>query len=588
MTARVQQSALGESGPSAVPLIAYYLGGKGNGSGAQPLYKPEFRNFSPHVGFAFNPGFDKKSVFSGSVGIVYDRSIVNSIQHLQDAYSYLFQQTQSTSIGISGDPYDSIKGDPRLGKSDGTLPITLTPPSTPRPPYEPFSNSYCTSGGYAQSPCGLQNGLAFNETIDPSMKTPYSFILNAGFQRSLPQDMVLKVNYVGRFGRRLLAQADANQVIDFPDPASGQLLSQAFSNVTQAIRKDSNYADLPMQPWFEDIYLPGRGVAKGFANNTQYLGAAFGGLIFNGDFGDFVQALSAHALANAGMGAQFSENSFHTNKGFSNYDGLLLTLQKNMSHGLHYDFNYTWSHSIDNISFFANSQGDTGIGGGGLICDDIRPKECRASSDYDLRQIISGDATYDLPFGRGKMFLNNSALLTKELVGGWSISGVTDWHTGYPWQTAANAYVASYSNDAPAILTGNPALAKTHLTKLPGGAGVSDFSNATVASAQFSGPVGFTIGPRNGERGPGFFNADLGLAKTFPLTAERLNLKFRADAFNALNHPNFQGPDENVFNGYDQEDYQAGAGFGQISFTADPGHLNAGARVLQLSLRMEF
>ena len=160
------------------------------------------------------------------------------------------------------------------------------------------------------------------------------------------------------------------------------------------------------------------------------------------------------------MGAQFSENSFHTNKGFSSYDGLCCPYRRTISHGVQYDFNYTWSHSIDNISFFANSQGDTGIGGGGLICDDIRPRECRASSDFDLRHIISADATYQLPFGRGKMFLNTSSSWLDEVIGGWAVSGVTAWHTGYPWQTASNAYVASYSNDAPAILTGNPGAGK--------------------------------------------------------------------------------------------------------------------------------
>jgi hypothetical protein len=122
---------------------------------------------------------------------------------------------------------------------------------------------------------------------------------------------------------------------------------------------------------------------------------------------------------------------------------------------------------------------------------------------------------------------------------------------------------------------------------------VSDFENAgngpNSAAAQFSGPVGFTIGPRNAERGPGFFNLDLGLGKTIPLTAEQLKLQFRADAFNALNHPNFANPAENVYNGYDQEDYQQGTKFGQISFPAvPPGNGNNGARVLQLSLRLEF
>jgi hypothetical protein len=586
MQARIQQSNLSETGPSAVPLIAYYLGGKGNGSNAPGLYKPEYRNFAPHLGFSWNPGFDKKSVFNGSGGVVYDRSVIKSIQQLQDIYSYLFQQTKSNSYGIPNDPYNSIKGDPRLAASDGTLPVHLTPPATPKPPYEPFSNAYCAN--YLYSPCGLQNGLAFNETIDPSLKTPYSFIFNAGYQRSLPGDMVLKASYVGRFGRRLLAQADANQVLEFPDPVSGQLYSQAFGNIVQAIRKDPNPAHLAAQPWFENMIAAGTGAAAGYANNTQYVAASTGGYPHNGDFGDFTQAISTLIPANVGMGAQFSENSFHNNKGFSNYDGLLFTLQKNLSHGLQYDFNYTWSHSIDNISFFANSQGDTGIGGGGLICDDIRPRECRSSSDFDLRQIISGDASYVLPIGTGKMLFGNASRWENEAIGGWAVSGIVSRHTGYPWQTASNAYVASYSNDAPAILVGNPALAKTKLTKLPGG-GVSDFPNALVASQQFEGPVGFQIGPRNSERGPGYFNLDLGLAKTFPLVGEGVSLKFRADAYNALNHPNFTIPDENVFNGYDQEDYQGGSHFGQISFTQNPtANLNSGARVLQVALRLEF
>jgi hypothetical protein len=592
MKARVQQSDLSETGPTAVPLIAYYLGGKGNGPNAPPLYQPEFRNFSPHLGFAWNPGFDRKSVFNGSAGIVYDRSVINSIQHLQDAYSYLFQQTKTNPEGIANDPYDSIRTDPRLAAASGTLPITLTPPSTPRPPYEPFSNSYCAagvaSGQYTQSPCGLESGGAFNETIDPSLKTPYSFIFNAGYQRSVPGDMVLKVNYVGRFGRRLLAQADANQVLDFPDLVSGQLYSQAFGNIVQAIRKDPNPADLPVQPWFENVIAPGTGVGAGYSSNTVLVGSTTGNLPHNGDFGDFTQAISTIIPANVGMGAQFAENSFHNNKGFSNYDGLLVTLQKNMSHGVNFDFNYTWSHSIDNISFFANSQGDTGIGGGGLICDDIRPRECRASSDFDLRQIITGDASYLLPFGKGRMLAHDIPYWTNEIIGGWEVSGIVSRHTGYPWQTASNAYVASYSNDAPAILIGPPNLAKNQLTKLPGG-GVSDFKNALVASEQFEGPIGFQMGPRNSERGPGYFNTDLGLGKNFPIYREAVNLKFRADAFNALNHPNFANPAENVYNGYDQEDYEGGPTFGQISFSANPdANENSGARVLQVSLRLQF
>lgn len=583
MKERVAQSDASQTGPTAVPLIYYYLGGKGNGAGAPPLYQPERKDFAPHVGFSWNPGFDKRAVFNASAGIVYDRTIVNSIQALQDDYSYLFQQFATTSEGISGDPYDSIRLDPRLDNKSGISTVPLSPPSTPKPPYAPFVNNGV--------PYGLQNGGAFNETIDPSLKTPYTYVVGFGAQHSIVGDFVLKANYVGRFGKRLLSQADANQVLEFPDPKSGELYSTAFGNLTKENRAGIAPANIPAEPWFEDVLDPNLGTSYGFANNTQFLYSGISNLVHNGDFGDFTQALSnlvdnntgAFATpANVGMGAQFSENSFHSNKGFSSYNGLLITLQKNTSHGLQFDANYTYSHSIDNISFFANSQGDTGIGGGGLICDDIRPKECRANSDFDVRRIISGDATYLLPIGKGKLLASNADYLLNEIIGGWSVSGVVASHGGYPWQTASNAYVASYSNDAPAILVGNAALAQTKLTKLPNGGGVSDFPNASLAAAQYTGPVGFTIGPRNSERGPGYFNLDLGLAKTFPIAGERWSLKFRADAFNALNHPNFTGPAENVYNGYDQEDYQGGSTFGQISFQ------NGLSRILQLSLRLEF
>ena len=108
---RVEQSDASESGTGTVPLISYVLGGKGNGSGAPPLYAPQYRNFAPHLGFAWNPGFDKKMVINGGAGIVYDRSVILAIQYLQDKYSYLFQQTKDNTFGIPGDPYDSIKND---------------------------------------------------------------------------------------------------------------------------------------------------------------------------------------------------------------------------------------------------------------------------------------------------------------------------------------------------------------------------------------------------------------------------------------------------------------------------------------------
>jgi Carboxypeptidase regulatory-like domain len=595
--ARVQQSNLSQTGPGAVPLIAYYLGGKANGSSAPGLYKPQYLDMAPHVGFAWNPGFDRKMVINGSGGIVYDRTVISAVQALQDNYSYLFQQTKPNVYG-NANGYTALLNDPRLDNNNVLTNGSLTAPATPTPPYEPF----VTNG----VPFGLTTYQAYNATIDPSLKTPYNIIFNAGFQRSLPDSMVLKVSYAGRLGRRLLAQADANQVLEFPDPVSGQLYSDAFAAITTQARAGVSPQNLTPQPWFENV-LPAStvntvnsGIPAGSptaSNNTQAVALNNSyGFVHNGDIGDFTAFnLAPLAPLNVGSAAQFSENTFFTNKGFSTYHGLFLTLQKNRSHGLNYDFNYTFQHSIDNISFFANSAGDTGIGGVGLICDVVRPRECRGNSDFDIKHVISADAAYQLPFGNGQMFLASEPHWIDEAIGGWSLSGISSWHTGQAWGTSSNAFVASFANDAPAILVGDRNDVKTHLTKLPGG-GVNLFANNLLAAAQYQGPIGFKIGARNGLRGPGFFNTDMGLGKTFPITAEKVNLKFRADAFNVLNHPNFTIPASNGFNGYDQDDAidgvnpnAPGLGFGQSSFTVSPtGNLNSGARVLELSLRLEF
>jgi len=577
--ARLQQSAQGQTGPLAVPLIAYYLGGKANGSGAQPLYKPEYRNLAPHVAFNWNPGFDKKSTINGGATIAFDRTVIMAIQAIQDVDSYLFQQTLPVAEGIFGDPYDSIKNDPRLDKNNDISAVPVVAPPTPVAPYEPFS-----AGG---NPIGLQLGTAFNATIDPSLKTPYSIVFNFGVQRAMPWDMILKANYVGRLGRRLIAQADAEQVIDFPDPTSGQLYSQAFSSIVQQVRAGATASTVTPQPWFENMMAAGTGTGAGFANNTQFVVANIGGYVYRGDFADSTQFMSGFVPQNVGMAAQFSENTFYTNKGFSSYNAFLVTVQKNLSHGLQYDLNYTLAHSIDNVSLPANSEGDTGIGGLGLICDVVRPRECRGDSDYDVRHYITADATYQLPFGKDKMFAGAAPHWANEIIGDWSLSNITIWHGGQAWGTVANAFVASYSNDAPGRLTGSKSAVGTHISKLPGG-GVNIFANQANAQAAFSGPIGFLIGPRNELRGPYYFNTDLGLAKVFPIHRESVNLNFRADAFNALNHPNFNLPANNVFQGYDQQDFTSST-FGQISSTVEPaGNLNNGARVLQLSLRLQF
>ena len=97
--------------------------------------------------------------------------------------------------------------------------------------------------------------------------------------------------------------------------------------------------------------------------------------------------------------------------------------------------------------------------------------------------------------------------------------------------------------------------------------------------------MGFHIGSRNNLRGPNFFNLDAGLAKNFVLVpSKNVTLQFRADAFNVLNHPNFQ--DLSYFNNSSTIDITQPSNFGQL--TAQVNTLPGSARVVQLSGRIQF
>ncbi len=317
------------------------------------------------------------------------------------------------------------------------------------------------------------------------------------------------------------------------------------------------------QPWFEN--QAGAGTTRLFARSS------LGQLMNRGDMADFVQSMAYYGFidSNVGMDSQFSENTYLTNKGFSSYNGLLLTVKKSYARGVEFQFNYTWSHSIDNVS--ANANFIAASSGYGFICDATRPRECRGDSDFDIRHQITSDFVLDLPVGRGRRYMSTSPLWLQEIAGGWSLSGIPSWHSGLAFNATGNAYVAGYANNAPVILTGDISQLSNHTHKLSGGS-VNMFSNPTQAVGLFTGPVGLNIGSRNNLRGPSAFNFDAGLAKTFPLIYDRLNLKFRADAFNVLNHPTFGNPNADITSG----------NFGQITSTSNS------PRVGQFSLRLEF
>jgi hypothetical protein len=565
--------------------MQFLYGGKANN--APGYFQPNNKDFAPNVAFAYSPSYDKKTVFNVGASIKYDHSLINALQFQQLQTSYLFEAANTALYGTAGDPVTSLSTDnPATGGTPRFGGITSPPPPPAAPtittPFTPF-----VSNGV---PYGLPYG-EINLMMNTTLKTPYSIQLSGGMQHEFPQGYILKINYVGRLGRRLLATADSSEVLDFPDNSgkSSQTMGQAMAGLVTQLRKNSGLGALGAieavtpQPWYEDVLTPGVGVANGFNSNTEMVAYEAYPYPQRGDFADMTYLLSAIGILppNVGMASQFSSNSVWTNKGSSNYAGMLVTMHKNAGYGLQFDLNYTWSHSIDNVSIIANSIAVSN--GFGFICDVQRPRECRGNSDFDVTNYFNGNFIYDLPFGRNRTIANTAPFWLDELIGGWQISGLPTWHTGDAYNAQANAYVTSFANDAPATLLGFRSTVKT---KINGGAGqpLLAYASSTAADAAFTGPTGFNIGSRNTLRGPGFFNFDLGLGKTFPIWSDKVKMKFRCDAFNAFNHPNFSIPSTN---GRDITE-AAGVPFGTItSMVGSPGSDEA-QRVLQGALRLEF
>jgi hypothetical protein len=570
-----------------LPYFQAVLGGKANNGPSS--YAQPYLDFAPRFAFAYNPSSLPNTVFNGSAAIIYDRTVISAITNLQAQNSFLFQNNNVNQAG------DLTNPDQRLGSN-------LSYSSALIPPAIPIASGFIPYVS-AAGPFGLGQGQTGFD-IDPGLKDPYSISLNAGVQQELPAHMIMRLNYVGRMGRRLLADADASQILNFPDNVSGQTLSQAFGNLTVQERAG---AAITAQPWFENVvgYAANNGPigpctstawpavlgypagTPGFASCTALVAATLGQYGSRGDLGDGIPfGLAALDLLpnNVAMPSQFAANGFLTNKGSSNYNALLLTLSKNTSQGLKFEFNYTWSHSIDNNSQAANN--NAFFNSTGIICDVTKPRACRGNSDFDVRQMISAEFEYDLPFGRNRAFFGNSGTLVNELIGQWSVSGLPSYRTGLPINVLSDAFISSFAAEDPAIFTGNMGDVKSHVNNVQGT--VYNFAGgaagAQKAFSEFRGPIGLEYGQRNLLKGPGAANLDLSLAKVFPIIpAKNVVLTFRADAFNILNHPNFSNPGGSV-----PDIVNNASPFGQITSTISPSGQVGDIRVAQFSLRLEF
>jgi hypothetical protein len=281
--------------------------------------------------------------------------------------------------------------------------------------------------------------------------------------------------------------------------------------------------------------------------------------------------------------ANYTNITGSTNNGRSNYNSLQASVTKRMSNGFSMSFNYVWSHFLD-------SQDSSSWGSrGGPINYQIanNPDANYSNSNFDIRHAFKGYAVYQLPFGKGKMFLNHNQLLD-EAVGGWQLSTTINLSTGNPYsvfgtQQTYQGAGSAFPNRIPGVST-----KPTHQTaRCAAGSGVDNAGciNAWYNAAAFSLPANGTFGDvrRNSLYGPGIDKVDISAGKTFDVPWENIKVGIRADAANAFNHASFSPPNGNLTGAADQA-----VGDPYVQPTQQISGTTVGGRNIQFGVRVSF
>ena len=242
--------------------------------------------------------------------------------------------------------------------------------------------------------------------------------------------------------------------------------------------------------------------------------------------------------------------------GWATFHAMTLRAARRFSHGLSFDSNYTWSKSMDDAS-------DTGTTNAeyNLPQDPFAMNLEKAVSSFDHRQRFTANAVYDLPFS------HSASQVWRGIASGWRLAGIFTAQSGAPF--TVNLSSAANQNVSPIGLVSGNNLERPNLVGDPnaGPHTPADWFNL----AAFALPAQNTFGTagRNVVTGPGLTTLDLSLQKEVRLR-EGFRIQVRLDAYNSLNHANFNLPGR-IF---------GAANFGVISSAQDPRELQAALKVL--------
>jgi hypothetical protein len=358
---------------------------------------------------------------------------------------------------------------------------------------------------------------------------------NLSIQRELPRGFVAQAAYVGHRGTHLMRIYNINQI-------NGDAVIPSFlimqANYNAGCNPDGT--GCPSGVTGQAVPIVANGSIPSSLVSTVINSSTTKGYLPQNSVGAFAYRIESNTLnLHLRPNQQFSTISYIDSGGDSYYHSLQTTLRKRFEKGLMLGVAYTFGKSIDDQSIDpvgASSGGGYSATASRYAVDSRNWRGERGRSDFDRTHVLSVNALWDLPVGKGKWLGSNFKGPINAILGGWSINGISTFETGEPFSVMSGVYTSNYGHTSRAALVG--AMPKMQLIQLPGVTGPSYFpdSSAFMYPAPGSNGMGrnmFTAQP--------YYNLDLGITKNFSLT-ERVKMNFRMEMFNALNHPNFDNP----------------------------------------------
>jgi Carboxypeptidase regulatory-like domain/TonB dependent receptor len=492
--------------------------GPGGFAPTKHLSTGDHNNFGPRVGFAWDVFGNGKTSIRGGFGISYEGTLYNPLSNSRwNPPYYSFNAAQGSQEGGNQVAI--------YGPQSGGAPSFTGPP-------DPLNfqgvGVQATGNINGWAPTNLnqavRTGIVFNNLRDPYV---YNFFYS--IQHEIAPKMVLEVDYVGTAGHKLFRAENINR-------DAGGRLPIGLSLTDNLGRSDMGRADFTTNPVDTSKQINPTGKV-----NPNY-----------GNLRSWLNVVN------------------------SNYNSLQVALKHQGFHGLLFNFNYTYGHSIDGGStWHSGATSANGAAAGEGYTSDVRnPGLDRGNSIYDVRHRVVANFVWELPFLRG------SHSFAGKVAGGWQLNGIWSFQTGAHWEpftgSGVNFKIPDPANPGKFITDTNH-LCRSAATfvsaqctnrggdyNLDGVANDRPDAQAKNVNAThdmwangwgtnyvgtggfFSIPCGGT-GPcqgslgRNTFVGPNYFGMDMSLFKNFQIT-ERVNFQFRVESFNLLNRANFELP----------------------------------------------